>query len=447
MMKKRVILYLLLAAMVFVVAACGQKGPGQGNQAQQTKDPRQAYAGTTLRVLLKTGYETEAIKQFVGDFEKATGIKVEYEVYDEPTLRNKFILDSTSQTGAYDVVATQFWYMPEYLRAGWLEPLDDYIAKQADAQWNSVPNIPESLLKTYRGGDGKLYAIPVSASGGVLIYRKDILEKYGLKPPTTTEEVLATAKALKEKGVDAYPFIGRGDSSSASFGTTAGWAWAYGARVLDEQGNVTVDTPEMRRAMNDFVTLMRNYGPPDQAAIGWNVMSEIFRQGKAVMNFDMSGFPSVYANPKVSSVADKIGVTLIKGPAGNYAQWMYGEGLGISKFSKNKGAAWLFIQWRTSLEVAQKEVESGIRLDFADQRVYDTPIYKEKTKGLEFFTSQLPDILASVDTSYWPSVPEFEKVAEAFQKEISLAISGKQSVEQALGKAQASIQAIMAQRK
>lgn len=444
-MRKRSLALIALLIVALLVSGCGQNTGTSSND--QAADPRKAYEGTTLRVLLKTGYETEGIKQLVGDFEEATGIKVEYEIYDEPTMRNKFILDATSKTGTYDVVATQFWYMPEYLRAGWLEPLDSYISEKADPDWNSIEHIPDGLLNTYRDSDGKLYALPVSASGGVLIYRQDLLEKYGLQAPKTTQEVLEVAQALAEQSEDVYPFIGRGESSAASFGTSAGWAWAYGARVLDEQGNVTVNTPEMKQAMEDFVQLMQKFGPPDQAAIGWDVMSEMFRQGKAAMNFEMSGFPSVYANPEVSSVAGKIGVSLLKGPAGNYAQWMYGEGLGISKFSKNKEAAWLFLQWRDSLEVSLKEVEAGIRFDFSDARVYESNVYKEKSKGMEFFTSQIPDILASVDTSYWPSVPEFQKVAEAFQKQISLAISGEQSVDDALAKAQSDIENIMAEAK
>lgn len=442
MRSKRLILVVtvLLAAMLFI-AGCGNKKASNGNEAT---DSRKAYAGTTINVLLKTGYEAEAVKAYVDDFEKETGIEVKYEVYDEPTMRNKFILDSTSKTGNYDVVSTQFWYMPEYLRAGWLEPLNEY---QADKEWNAVKNIPEGLIKTYSDNDDKLYAVPVSVTGGVLVYRQDLLDKYNLKAPETTEDVLAIAEELVKKGEDAYPFIGRGDSSSASFGTSVGWAWAYGARVLDDQGKVTVNTPEMRQAMNDFVKLMGEYGPPDQAGIGWDVMSEMYRQGKVAMNFDMSGFPSVYANPEVSSVADKLGVSVLKGPAGNYAQWLYGEGLGVSKFSKNKEAAWLFVQWRTSYDVAMQEVQDGIRFDFPDTRVSESDEYKEKTKGLEFFTSQLPEILGSVDASYWPNVPEFEKVAEAFQKQISLAISGKQSVDKALDKAQQDIEKIMTESK
>jgi len=457
---KKILIWLITilftASVVFVGIGCKEEvAPAEEEVAVTEEAPaeeevseesvessRQAYSGTTLRLLLKTGYETEAIIQYVEEFEEATGIKVEYEVYDEPTLRNKFVLDSTSKTGGYDVITVQFWYVPEYLQAGWLADLNDF---EEDSEWISLSNIPEGLVNTYKDSEGKLYAIPVSASGGVLIYRSDLLDKYDLDAPKTTKEVLDVAAALNEEDEDIFPFVGRGDSSAASFGTSVGWAWAYGARVMDEELNVTVNTPEMLEAMTDFVELMKNFAPPDQASIGWDVMSEIFRQGKAAMNFEMSGFPSVYANPEISSVAGNIGVSILEGPAGNYAQWMYGEGLGVSEFSKNKEAAWLFLQWRTSLEVSLKEVADGIRFDFPDLRVYDSDIYASGTEGIEFFTNMIPDILASVDTSYWPNIADFNKVAEAFQKEISLAISGSQSVEDALSKAQEEIEAIVAQ--
>lgn len=444
-MKKKAILFIAIVLSIsFVLAGCGK----ETTDKKISDDSRKAYEGTTLRVLLKTGYEAEAVVQFGHEFENTTGIKLEYEIYDEPTMRNKFILDANSQTGSYDIVATQFWYIPEYLNAGYLEPLNTFIEDISDDEWNSIDYIPENLLDTYRDSEGKLYSIPVSSTGGILMYRKDIFEKHNLEVPKTTKDVLEVAELISEKE-DIFPFIARGDSSSASFGTTAGWAWAYGARLLDNDGNVTVDTPEMKKAMDDFVELMSKFSPPDQAAIGWDIMSEIFRQGKAAMNIDMSGFPGVYADPELSKVSKDFDVALLKGPESDspYLQWIYGEGLGISQFSKNKEAAWLFLQWRNSLEISEKEVEAGLRYDFPDTRVYKTETYKNETDEIDFFTSQLPDILESTDVTYWPNIPEFEKVSEAFQKQISLAISGRQTVDKALSNAQKDIENIVEQSK
>lgn len=441
-MKKSISIAIIVFMMVSLLTGCS--GSNKGNSdAESVENPRKAYEGTTLNILLKTGYETEAITEFQDEFEEETGITLNIEIYDEPTLRNKFILDCNSKQGNYDVVATQFWYMPEYIQTGWLEPLDDYIENKEDSEWNSIPYIPESALGMFKDSEGTLYSECVSCTGGVLIYRKDLFEKYGIEVPETTEDVLEAAKILKEKEPDIYPFIARGDSSSGSFGTSAGWAWAYGAGVLDEDGNVTCNTSEMKDAMNNFVELMSEYAPEDSAAMGWDTMSELFRQGKAAMNFDMNGFVSTYSSTDVSSVSDKIDCTVITGPSGNAAQWMYGEGLGISAFSENKDAAWLFLQWRNSLEVIEKEVEAGIRYDFPDTRIYETENYKSKTESISFFTEKLPDIMDSIDSSYWPATEKFDKVAEAYQKQISLAIAGDVTVEEALDNAQKAVEDVM----
>ncbi len=414
------------------------------NETNETtsKDSHKAYEGSDLNVLLKTGYETEAINQFAGDFENETGIKLNVEVYDEPTLRNKFILDCNSKLGNYDIVATQFWYIPEYNQTDWLEALDGYIANKPDKDWNNIPYVSDSVLGMFKNSEGKLYSLPVSSTAGVLIYRKDLFDKHNIPEPKTTADVLKAAKILKEKEPDVYPFVGRGDSTSGSFGTSAGWAWAYGARVMDEEGKVTVNTPEMKAAMTDFVELMGQYAPADAAAMGWDTMSEMYRQGKAAMNFEMSGFVSAYSNKEVSSVAGSIDCSVIKGPSGNAAQWMYGEGLGISSFSKNKDSAWLFLQWRNSLGIAEKEVSNDIRFDIPDTRIYETETYKEKTKDIGFFTKKLPEIMDSIDAKYWPATPKFDKVAEAFQQKISLAIAGEITVDEALAQAQTAVEAV-----
>ena len=413
---------------------------GAEEPTQEAVGDRKLYSGTELNVLLKTGYETEAITRFADDFEEETGIILNVEVYDEPTLRNKFILDCNSKQGNYDVVATQFWYMPEYIQTGWLEDLDSYSTDMSDEEWNSIDDMPDSVLGMFKDDDGKLYSTCVSSTGGVLIYRKDLFEKHNIPAPQTTEDILAAAKILKTAEPDIYPFVARGDSSSGSFGTSAGWAWAYDARIMDDNGEVTVNTPEMQKAMTDFVTLMKDYAPADAAAMGWDTMSEMFRQGKAAMNFDMHGFVSPYASAEVSSVVEQIDCVPITGPSGNYAQWMYGEGLGISSFSKNKEAAWLFLQWRNSLEIIEKEVEEDIRFDFPDMRIYETDIYKEKTENIGFFAEQLPSIMNSIDATYWPATPKFDQVAEAFQQQISLAIAGELTVEEALAKAQIAVE-------
>lgn len=443
-MKKVLFAVMLVLVLVFVAACGGTDDVGDDDSGSD--DPLRQFAGETLNVLIKTGQESAGIIEFYEEFQEATGITINLEVVDEPTLRNRIVLDATGGTGAYDVLAGQFWYMPEFVRAGAFEPLDNFISDESKRvdRWFSVDDVPTALVDVYRL-DGKVYALPVSASGGAIIYRTDLFEEYGIAVPQTTDDVMKAAQVLAEKLPEGVtPFSGRGSSLPASFGSTVGWAWAYGARILDDDGNVTVNTPEMLQAMNDWVTLMRDYGPKDASAIGWELLSEAFRYGGVAMTFDMTGMPTYFSLPEASQVHEYVGVTLITGPAGNYGQWAYNEGIGISSSSTKKDAAWLFLQWRTSLEVRKMEAEAGVCYDFPQVSTYDSPEFINNTKHLRF-ADYFPEIMESIDGTYWPYIEEFEAVAQAIQEEISLAIAGNQSVEDALQKAEARAKTVLGQ--
>lgn len=76
-----------------------------------------------------------------------------------------------------------------------IRPLDDLVAKYGQ---NLTPN---QLIKI----DGKVMAIAFMGNGQHLFYRKDILEQAGVQPPKSYDEVLAAAKAIKDKGLMEYP--------------------------------------------------------------------------------------------------------------------------------------------------------------------------------------------------------------------------------------------------
>lgn len=438
----------LLVLSLLVLAACGRSGPGSegepGGQGGGAEDPRKAFAGTTLRVLLKEGYEINVIQKYVQDFEEATGIKVQLEVYDEPTTRQKFILDATSQTGAYDVTAVSFWYFPEYERNGWLEPLNDYMDNKADADWWHREDLPESALKVF-SANGNYYAVPHTIISSMFYYRKDIFEKHGLTPPATTADVVALAPRLKELEPDLIPIVGRGAPNFPSMGTYLGWAWGYGARLLDEQYRVHANSPEMVQALTDLVRLYRDYGPADAASLNFIAAGEYMQSGKAVMVFDTSGWGTVLEDPNQSQVVGKIGYTLLKGPADRYLQWIYMEGLAINKFSKNKDAAWLFLQWRMSRQTTMKELLDLARTDVPNLYVLNSPEYKRfaEERKITAYTELLPMSWEIADIGYWPFVPEFAEIGDTFMAEISAAVAGEQDVATALNDAQSAIEEIM----
>ncbi|WP_299168972.1 ABC transporter substrate-binding protein [uncultured Arthrobacter sp.] len=404
---------------------------------------RESFEGTNLRVLLKEGYEIEAIQEFKGEFEEATGITVDLEVYDEPTARQKLVLDATSGTGTYDITSSSFWNLPEFVSAGWLQPLDEYVA-QAKDDWLVMEDIPQGAIESMTIDD-QLYALPHTIIGGMFFYRKDVFDELGLQPPQTTEEILAAAKVIKEERPELIPFTARGASNFASLGTELGWAYGYGAELFDENGNPQANTPEMEEAMTDFVTLMQEYGPGDAATQTFTQAGEKFSSGSAAMMFDTSGFGTIFEDPTQSSVAGKVGYTLPTGPSGDHLQWLYNEGLAITADSKNKNAAWLFLQWRMSRDITTKEVTELHRTDVPNLHVLESETYRDfmAEQGLEEFSGVLQDSWEMTTAEHWPFYPEFTAIGDTFAKEISAAIAGSKSVPDALETAQNELTQIM----
>lgn len=432
-------LFLLAVSLFIGLVGCGGGDQGAGTGPEGGSPDRRAFEAETLRLVLKEGYEIEAIQEYKGDFEEATGATVEIEVYDEQTARQKFVLDSTSKTGAYDITSVSFWHLPEYQRGGYLEPLDAYMKNQQDP-WLNPDAIPESAQDVL-SVEGELYALPHTVIGGMQFYRKDVFEKQGIEPPETTDEILAAAETLAEAEQSMVPFTGRGAPTFASMGTWLGWTWGYGAKLYDDKMCPQATNPDFVQGMSDFMTLMKDYGPKDAASLTFTQAGEKFSSGNAAMMFDTTGFGGIFEDPEQSSVAGSVGYTLPQGPAGNPLQWTYIEGLGISSFSDKKELAWLFLQWRMSEETTTKEVKELGRLDVPNLDVIQSDWYSElaEEKGLGDYTEKLPQSWENVTLEHWPSVPEFANIGDTFMQQISASIAGQKSIEAALEQAQSDL--------
>jgi ABC-type glycerol-3-phosphate transport system substrate-binding protein len=152
---------------------------------------------------------------------------------------------------------------------GTIRPLDDLVAKYGQ---NLNPN---QLIKI----DGKIMAIAMMVNTQHLLYRKDILEELGLAVPTTWDEVLAAAEAVKASGKVQYPL-----------GATmqAGWNLAqdfnnmflgYGGQFLNADGTPSVNTEAGVKAL-EMMKALTAYMDPEYLASDSTYVQQQFQQGK-----------------------------------------------------------------------------------------------------------------------------------------------------------------------
>ena len=206
----------LSLALTFVLAAVVTY-PAHGTA--QTFD-WQAYKGTTIRVIQNKGTSGLAIEALLLEFEKLTGIKVQYETYTEDQYRHKVLLELGAGTGGLDAFYTfaaqeglKFW------RSGWYEPLDAYLKnpKLTDPAFE-LQDIASVAVKgnTY---DGKLTSLPMQQNTTMLYYRKDIFDRMKVKVPTNFAELEDAAKKLNNVDEGGQKVVGitlRGKNATAN---------------------------------------------------------------------------------------------------------------------------------------------------------------------------------------------------------------------------------------
>lgn len=315
-------------------------------------------AGTEVVVALRSLPETDFIVARIPDFEKQTGIKVKIVSFAEQQLREKIVQDLSTSAGQYDVIAVDSVFVPEFAEAKWLLPLDALVTKEYN-----VDDLPQSV-RGLLSRDGKLYGVPVYAEITHLMYRKDVFEKEGLKPPATFEDMEKLAKTITDKGqMKGIAYRGlRGNGMNVYIWSQ--WLRSFGGEYLDENSKPIFNNEAGIKATENYANLLKKYGPEGVAGFSWDDVQTAFVAGKVAMIIDANNFYTRIENKDKSQIAGKIGYAMVPaGPAGMFPG-NYTMGFGISaigaKTEKEQKAAAQFLMWATSAEMQAASIDVGI---------------------------------------------------------------------------------------
>ncbi len=136
-----------------------------------------AYADTTLTIATVNNGDMIRMQELTDDFTKANpDIKLNWVTLEENVLRQKVTTDIATKGGQFDILTIGTYEVPIWAKKGWLVPLD-----KLGADYDV-----DDLLPPIRAGlsvDGKLYAAPFYGESSFTMYRKDLMDKAGLKMP------------------------------------------------------------------------------------------------------------------------------------------------------------------------------------------------------------------------------------------------------------------------
>ncbi|MGV0642099.1 ABC transporter substrate-binding protein [Mycolicibacterium sp. XJ879] len=372
-------------------------------------------------------------------------IQLRFVTLSENQARAKITASTAMGGGEFDVVMISNYETPQWAENGWLTNLSDYIADTPGYdQDDFIPSLRESL--SY---EGDMYSVPFYGESSFLMYRKDLFEQAGIDMPhnPTWQQVADAAAELD--GPDMVGICLRGKPGwgevLAPLDTVIN---TFGGRWYDMEWNAQLDSPEVSDAVNFYVDLVRSHGEPGAATAGFGECATQFAQGRAAMWYDATSAVSVLEDPKESNVVGKVGYALAPMAEKPYPGWLYAWSLGIPTSSDKKEDAWKFIAWMTDKnyiklvgeELGWARVPPGNRLS-----TYQLPQYQAVSEAfgevtlesIEKANPQKPTVDPVPYTGVqFLAIPEFQDLGTRVSQQISAAIAGQKSVEDALKQSQ-----------
>ena len=250
-----------VGALLFA-AACGGGGgsaPNQGASASADpftqQGPIEYWAGKDV-----TGNLPKVIEEF--NKQHPQGQVTLHELPDAADQQRQQMVQNTQiKNDKMAVLSVDNVWTAEFAANQWVIPLPE--DKFPTSEFLKSPVNSATYFD-------KMYAYPYQTDGGLLYYRKDLLDKYDLKAPTTWAEMTAACKKIKAGENDSKLSCYAGQFQKYE-GLTCNFAEAIdsaGGQITDENGKPNVNTPEALKGLS-FLTDSFKDGTIPKAAITW----------------------------------------------------------------------------------------------------------------------------------------------------------------------------------
>lgn len=440
-MKKRVLSVLLCAAMVTtMLIGCGKKDDSGSDSAAEPGSAEdfdwKNYEGSKINVMFNEHNYSKAVIAKIKEFEELTGITVEYSSTPEGNYFDKLNTSLSSRSGTPDVFMTGAYQVWEYASAGYMEPLENYIndpAKTA-ADYNfddfipaTVKSLQWDLVPGHAVGEGSQWALPMGWELNNLAYNKNVFADKNIAVPTTTDELLETAKSLKEwGGSGTYGVAVRGTRDWATIhpGYMSLFATWGGKDFAIEDGKLVckLDSKEAIEMTDYWVNLIKAGGPSQWSNYTWYEASSDLGAGKAAMLFDATSAGYFQNFEGASAESGNIAWSTIPLPEGKTADdmkanvWIWS--LAMNADSQNKDAAWFFMQYFTSPDYMLYSGTEGACADTPRQSVMDSDEYKAVVGSADNYLESIAELSKNATIQFTPQPYFFEcttKWAEVLQ--------------------------------
>ncbi len=239
------------------------------------------------------------------------------------------------------------------------------------------------VCKKYGMRGDKWIALPLGVVGNALVYRESQVKAAGFDSiPKDTAGFLKLCQALKAKGTPVGFALGK------AVGDGNNWAhwllWSHGGMMVDEKGNVVINSPETWAALEYAKELYKTFVP---GTLSWQDPSnnKAFLDGQISMT--ANGISVYYSaknstDPKWQAMAKDIQhAHLPIGPIGKPTELMQITQMMLFRYSKYPNAAKAYLQFMMEADQYNPWMQAAIGYVSQSLKAYESnPIWTEDPK-------------------------------------------------------------------
>lgn len=426
-MKKSLTKVFAIAGTTALLAAGCASGTGGTSDASDVGEVT-TDASATVRILMEAVPDTDIVKGLVADFNaEYPNITIEIEALAFDQMRDKLIASFQSSEPTYDLIVADNPWMDDFAPAGFLEAVDGRIANTPDYDHEDF----FGPLREIADVEGTTYGVPFYNYALGYLYNEPLLTDAGLAVPTSLDELVTTSKALTagdQTGLAMQPQRGY-----KIFEEWANFLFAAGGSIYNEDGSGALDSPEAQAALEAYIDLYNNAAPEN--SLNW-AFDEAFRsvstgQSAAMVSYNWN-LPALNS-PDSGDFAGDFKLATMPGGKQVLGSWTWA----IPTNSAASDEAWAFVSWITSKDVDVERVVAG------GAAIRESTLQNERVISEGFGVDYYDAIIAILsDAAPLSEGPGGEEMIQAVGTELSEAVAGTKSVEEALKAANDAINTI-----
>ncbi len=319
----------------------------------------------------------------------------------------------------YDLIYADTIWIPKFAAAGWLADLTGHWTPE---QWKKFA--PASVAGgTYRD---RIYRVPIQFNGGLLYYRKDLLDQIGAAPPKTYQELHDLSEKLALPGKRSG-YVWQGKQYEGLTCNFLEVLRGHGGFWIDSRsGDVGLDRPEAEAALTFLCDSVGTISPAGVTTYAEEESRLLFQSGGAVFLRNWPYVSNLLAETDSPVVGEVAFTALPAEPGHQPAPTFGGAGFAVVKSTPNPEAAWTLLEFLSEPET----------VDFLNKNGGVQPalvsFYKESAD------LRLNALYAALQhTVPRPAIPQYAQASDILQRHISAALTKQQTPAEALRRAAA----------